>query len=70
MFIKKCFVTGKNKCIIRLQKYPIHLVWKIQVRKHVYIMKTFLFQYKTIRSEHMFTSLILPFLVGAQVNMN
>ena len=40
----------------------------IQAHKHVYNMKTCLFQYKTIGSEHMFSSLILLYLVGAQVN--
>ena len=49
-------------------KYPIHVVWMIQVGKIVYNMKTCLFRYKTIGSEHMFTSLILLYLVGAQVN--
>ena len=49
-------------------KYPIHLVWMIQAGKIVYNMKAYLFQYKTIGSEHMFTSLILLYLAGAQVN--
>ena len=51
-------------------KYPIHLVWTISGRKHGYNMKTYLFQYKTIGSEHVFTSLILLCLAGAQVNAN
>ena len=34
----------------------------------VYNMKTCLFQYKSIGSEHMFTSFILLCLAGAQVN--
>ena len=33
-----------------------------------YNMKTCLFLYKTIGSEHMFTSLILLYLAGVQVN--
>ena len=50
---------------MRLLKYPIHLVWMIQACIHVYNMKTCLFQYKTIGSEHMFTSLILLYLAEA-----
>ena len=38
----------------------------IEAHKHVY-MKTCLFRYKTIGSEHMFTSLILLYLVGTWV---
>ena len=45
-----------------------NLVWTIQARKHVYNIKTCLFQYKTIGNEQMFTSLILLYLAGAQVN--
>ena len=45
-------------------KYHIHLVWMIQAGKIVYNMKTYLFQYKTIGSEHMLTSLILLYLAG------
>ena len=42
---------------MRLLKYPIHLEWMIQVCEHVYNMKTCLFLYKTIGSEHVFISL-------------
>ena len=46
---KKCFDVGKNNWVMRLLRYSIRM---IQTCKHVYNMKTCLFQYKTIGSEY------------------